>query len=449
VINESMTRSEYLEEVEPLLQDHQARMEASRCLFCHDAPCTTACPAGIDVAGFIRRLKEGNAAGAAQLILEANVLGGTCGRVCPVEILCQEACSHTELDEPIRIGRLQAHAWDRGYDRLEVRLQEKKAAGKVAVIGAGPAGLAAAAGLARLGHRVEVFERGDGAGGVLRTGIPAYRLPGEVFQSELRLIERLGVKFNLNRELGRDLSLDDLRSEGFEAVFVAIGMGESARIGLPGEELEGVYWATDLLAGIRNDPRVRETLAESLGPQAVIIGGGNVAIDAACSLLRLGVEKVSLVCLEGPGEMPAFPSEIRFALQEGVELYTRSRPVRIVGGGDGRVAALEGIGIEWKKPDCFLPDNAVPVPGTEFRLRADSIIEAVGQRCPSDILKTLKLERTPQGLIRVDPETGQTSDEMIFAAGDMVTGGATVVQAVTGGKKAADEIHRYLRRHPD
>jgi glutamate synthase (NADPH/NADH) small chain len=445
VTDRPVKNSRYLQEVEPIYRSHQARLEASRCLFCHDAPCARACPAEIDVAGFIRRLKEGNVAGAAQLIYQANVLGGSCGRVCPVEMLCQEACSHTELSDPIKIGRLQAYAWQRGYDQLDVRTPSGEGLGKVAVVGAGPAGLAAAAELARLGYQVTVFESGDRAGGVLSSGIPGYRLPEEVLKGELDLIRRLGVKFAWGREVGQNLSLDDLRSQGFEAVFLGLGLGRSARVGLPGEDLEGVFWAADLLARIKNDPAGRRALAAQLGRRVVVIGGGNVAIDVACSLLRLGVEKVSLVCLEGPREMPAFPSEVRFALDEGVELHTRCRPLRILGDDVGHVIGLEGIGIRWKRPDCFIPENAVSIPGTEFGLQADSIVEAIGQRPDQAVLEALQLERTPEGLICIDEMTGQTSQAMVFAAGDAVNGGATVVQAVAGGKRAARGIHRYFQ----
>jgi len=445
VTKQTDQHSRYLEEVEPAYRPHQARLEASRCLFCHDAPCARACPAGIDVSGFIRRLKSGNIAGAAQLIYEANILGGSCGRVCPVEILCQEACSHTELSEPIKIGRLQAYAWQHGYDLLDVHLPGGTSLGKVAVVGAGPSGLAAAAELARLGYEVKIFESGDRAGGVLNSGIPAYRLPDAVLSGEIGLIRRLGVEFVWEREAGRNLSPAELRSAGFEAVFLGPGLGRSARVGLPGEDLEGVFWAADLLDRIKNRPHERGELIGQLGRRVVIIGGGNVAIDVACSLLRLGMEKVSLVCLEGPGEMPAFPSEVRFALDEGVELHTRCRPLQIVGDEAHRVIGLEGIGIEWKKPNCYLPENAISLAGTEFRLQADSVVEAIGRRPERAVLEALQLEASTGGLIDVDQETGQTSQPWVFAAGDAVNGGATVVEAVAGGKKAAGSIHHYLQ----
>ncbi len=444
-----MREKQGFEELEHTYLPHQALLEASRCLFCHDAPCSKACPAGIDVAGFIRRLKEENEVGAAQLIFEANVLGGTCARVCPVEILCQEACSHTELAEPIKIGRLQRYAWERGFSGLDVPRARKRSGGqRVAVVGAGPAGLAAAVELARLGYRAHILEASPRPGGILATGIPNYRLPVGVLEVEMDLIRRMGVEISYGQKVGAGVSLKDLLGRGFRAVFLGIGLGRSARVGMPGEELEGVFWATALLLAIKEKPDGHQELVRRLGERVAVIGAGNVAVDVACSALRLGVPKVELVCLEGPGEMPAFPSEIHFALDQGVELHTRSKPLRILGDNRGRVEGLEGVGIRWKKPKLFVPDNAVPVPGTEFRLRVDSVVEAIGQRPDGDVLEALGLRISDCGLVEVDGETGQTSNRVVFAGGDLVTGGATVVQAVAQGKKAAWGIHRYLQAHP-
>jgi dihydropyrimidine dehydrogenase (NAD+) subunit PreT len=442
-----VTNAEAFQETEQTYWPHQAVLEATRCLFCHDAPCTQACPAGIDVAGFIRRLKGGNEAGAAQLIFGANVMGDTCARVCPVEILCQEACSHTELSEPIQIARLQRYAWEKGYPHLAVEPPPARTPGmKVAVVGAGPAGLAAAAELARTGYQVRVFEATDRAGGVPVSGIPAYRLPLNVLDREVDLIRRMGVVISLGRRAGQELDLDDLLTQGYRAIFLGTGLGRSARVGIPGEELAAVFWATELLSAIKGDPQSRKELAARLGHRVAVIGGGNVAIDVACSILRLGAQKVELVCLEGPREMPAFDSEIHFAVQEGVEFHNRSRPLRILGDDQGRVLGLEGVGIRWKKPGLFVPDNAVDVAGTKFQLRVDSVVEAIGQRADEAVAKAFQLDTSPAGLVMVDSETGQTSNPLVFAGGDMTNGGATVVQAVAEGKRGARGIHQYLSR---
>lgn len=435
------------QEIDQTYLPHQALLEASRCLFCHDAPCSSACPAGIDVAGFIRRLKSGNQAGAAQLIFQANVFGDTCARVCPVENLCQEACSHTELSEPIQIGRLQRYAWEKGHQHLDVApaLTNTREV-KVAVVGAGPAGLAAAAELARLGYEVEVFEATSKAGGVLTTGIPAYRLPPSVVEGEVDLIRRLGVKISYDQGVDGQVNPDALRAKGFQAIFLGTGLGQSLRAQIPGEDLEGVFWAKELLRAIKENPVIHKDLCAKLGRRVAVIGGGNVAIDTACSLLRLGADKVEMVCLEGPQEMPAFPSEVRFAWDDGVELHTRSKPLCILGK-EGRVIGLEGVGIRWKKPGLFVPDNAVVVEGTGFQLRVDSVVEAIGQRPDEVVAKIFRLETSPAGLVIVDSETGQTSNTAVFAGGDAVNGGATVVQAVAEGKRAARGMHRYLQEN--
>jgi NADPH-dependent glutamate synthase beta subunit-like oxidoreductase len=415
---------------------HEAVVEASRCLMCDDPPCNKGCPAGVDARRFIRKIRFGNFRGAARLIREANLLVGVCGRVCPQEILCMEHCTRANLDTPIDIAGLQRFAGDVEIGTVApVPDAPPRRKGKVAVIGAGPAGLAAAASLLRAGHEVEIFERGDVLGGVLSRGIPPFRLDPGFVESELEYVRRLGAVVHLEEHTKAPALLT---AQGFDAVFVAVGLWKAHRLNIEGASLEGVLIAGDLLLAVARGER------PAVGGRVVVIGGGNVAMDAATTALALGAARVDVCCLESYDEMPAFRSEIAEAQALGVELHTRTKPVRILGEG-GRVSGYEGVGIRWKTPGLLVPSNAEEVAGTEFRLRADTVIVAIGQ----GILERFEgLATDERGLIRVDPETMMTSYPGIFAGGDIVSGGATVVRAVAEGKKAAESIARYLGEQP-
>jgi dihydropyrimidine dehydrogenase (NAD+) subunit PreA len=413
---------------------HEAVIEASRCLMCDAPPCNTGCPAGVDVRRFVRKVRFRNFRGAARLIREANLLVGICGRVCPQEMLCMERCTRADLDTPIDIAGLQRFVGDVELGTLAPLPDVvQRAAGRVAVIGGGPAGLAAAVELRKAGLEVDVLERDDSAGGVLSQTIPPFRLDRAFVESELDYVRRLGVRVCTGVE---DADPGALVSAGYGAVLIATGLWRPYTIGLPGEDLGGVYIAADFLRDV-SDGR-----PPSVGRRVVVIGGGNVAMDAAVTALRLGAERVDVCCLEGRDEMPAFGSEIEHAQEEGIEFHTRTRPVRIVGE-EGRVTGYEGIGIRWKEPGLFVPSNAEDVPGTEFRLVADAVIEAIGQGVRD---RFDGVDADGKGLIVVDEESMATSAPGVFAAGDIVNGGATAVQAVAEGKRAAAGIVAYLER---
>jgi NADPH-dependent glutamate synthase beta subunit-like oxidoreductase len=413
---------------------HEAVIEASRCLMCDTPPCNAGCPAGVDVRRFVRKIRFGNFRGAARLIREANLLVGICGRLCPQEILCMEHCVRGDLDTPIDIAGLQRFAGDVELGAMAPLPEEvARADERVAIIGGGPAGLAAAVSLRAAGFDVDILERDRALGGVLSIGIPPFRLDPTFVESELEYVRRLGVGVRYGVERADPTAL---LSEGYAAVLIATGLWRPYTIGLPGEDLEGVHIAADLLRAVSNGER------PELGERVVVIGGGNVAMDAATTALRLGAERVDVCCLEARGEMPAFDSEIERAQEEGIELHTRVRPVGIVGA-DGKVVGFQGIGIRWKEPGLFVPSNAEDIPGTEFRLVADSVIEAIGQ----GVLDRFEgVETDDRGLIVIDPETMATSAAGVFAAGDIVSGGATAVRAVAEGKRAAAGIAAYLAR---
>lgn len=451
-------RKKSFREIRRCYEPHQAYLEASRCLMCEDALCTKGCPAGVDIKKFIRKIRFHNLRGAIREIRGANVLAGICGRVCPQELLCQKECSNTEIDIPINIAALQRYVADVELRRPVGPSRQSEEKGirifaplrsarqfaqrmKVAVIGSGPAGLAVAANLAQRGYEITIFEADANLGGLLTYGIPPHRLPPSATQKEIRYIKRMGVKIKCKTKI---TNIDELFKKGFKAVFIGVGLLGARKIGLPGENLKGVYTALEFLRDvIENKGKPKRT---KIGKRVVVIGGGDVAMDAASCALRLGAERIDVACLEGYDEMPSSPEERRLSWEEGVEIHTRVMPLRILGS-EGRVTGYKGIGIRWKKPGLFVPSNAIPILGTEFNLKVDTVIEAIGQMPDTENVKGYRgIETVGIGYIVAKKKTFKTSRPGVFAAGDIVNRGATVVQAVADGNAAAEAIDAYLKR---
>jgi len=432
------------DEVERGLHPVQVTLEVNRCLLCEDAPCSQACPAGIDVRGFIRKMRFQDYRGAVRLVREANIFAGVCGRVCPADTLCEGACRNEALTDPIRIAALHRFLadWEMSVGRRPLALPPATLQ-PVAVVGAGPAGLAAAAMLRQFGHPVMVLEAQDRAGGALVSSIPPFKLPRAVVAYEIDLVRDMGVEIRCGVPLNGGVNLADLLSQGYGAVLLAVGVQQALTLGLPGEELEGVYTALDVLRAAGGLSTGRPV---TIGREVVVIGGGSASLNAACCALRMGAEVVNVTAIGTPAEMDAFEKDKQQALEEGIFFTSRMRPLRILGE-NGRVVGLEGIRTTWKVPGRFTPDNMKDIPGTRLIMPADTVIIAVGQRVEENFLKCVGgLKTTPNGCLVVDPETGATSQEGIFAAGDILGGRRTVVQSVAEGKRAAQSIHQYLAR---
>ncbi|MDI7247471.1 MAG: NAD(P)-dependent oxidoreductase [Bacillota bacterium] len=434
-------RKKGFDEVERGLAIHQALAEASRCLFCHDAPCVAGCPAGVDVPGFIRRLKTRNFIGAARLIRDANILAGVCARVCPAEELCEKKCSSTNLSEPIAIAALQRFAADEEL-RRGIRLPGPgvPTGRKVAVIGSGPAGLACAHELATLGHSVTVYEADEKPGGLLVRGIPRYRLPLAVAEAEVRaVLESSGVEIRSGVCVGRDISADEIRRSS-DAVFLSPGLGYQSSLGVPGERLPGVLQAGEVLRKVAAGNDVRFT------GRVAVIGGGNVAMDAACSALRCGASEVVVLYRRSLDEMPAWKREYEFAAAEGVKFEFLTAPTRFVEDGGG-LAGVECVRTRLGEPDSSGRRRPEMIPGSEHMIEVRTAIVATGQAPWPGLVGLFRgLAAGKAGVIEVDQGSQMTSVEGVFAGGDVTSGGATVVQAVAEGKRAAKAIDAYLKR---
>jgi glutamate synthase (NADPH/NADH) small chain len=423
----------------------EATIEANRCLYCFDAPCVHACPTSIDIPLFIRKIGTGNVLGSATTILEANLLGASCARVCPVEELCEGACVMGEHHKPIEIGRLQRYATDHLYARGVVPFEPLPATGRrVAVIGSGPAGLSCAGELAKLGHDVTVLEKEALPGGLSTYGIVVLREPIRVALEEVELIRKLGVTVINDTEVGVDVQAADLLAD-YDAVFLALGMGGVPDMQVPGEELAGVDEALPFIAATKlAEKDGLENLRNiPVGRHVAVIGAGNTAIDAATIAKRLGAERVTIIYRRTDQEMTAYDFEYAFARNEGVEFRFLTQPVEITGV-DGRVTGLKCVRMQLTPAGQDGRRGVMPVPDSEFILECDQVIKAIGQTKLESLFRQFGVE-LERGYARVDEEL-RTSNPKVFAGGDCVRirGEAMTVTAVEDGKVAARSIHGFL-----
>jgi len=429
--------------------EEQAQAEASRCITCPTLQCVKGCPVELDVSAFIKLIKEKKYDEAIRKVKEKNSLPAICGRVCPQEEQCQKFCVMGKKGEPVSIGRLERFVADLELQKgVTVPTIADPTGKKVAIIGAGPAGLTAAADLAKLGHKVVIFEALHMAGGVLVYGIPEFRLPKKIVQAEVDYIEKLGVELRTDALIGRLFTIDELLKKGFDAVFIGTGAGLPQFLGIPGENLGGIYSANEFLIRVNLMKSYRFPEFDTpirVGKHVVVIGGGNVAMDSARSALRLGAEQVCIVYRRSREEMPARLEEILNAEDEGIICKFLAAPIRFLGDEQGHVKGMEYICMELGEPDESGRRRPVPIKGSETVMDVDTVIVAIG-RTPNPIIQstTKGLETTKWGTLVADEETGKTCLEGVYAGGDIVTGEATVISAMGAGKKAARSIHEYV-----
>ena len=433
--------------------------EALRCLNCKNMPCVTGCPVNIHIPEFIAKVKEGDFEGAYQIITKSSSLPAVCGRVCPQETQCESKCVRGIKGEPVGIGRLERFVadWHNSHS-TEIPTVLPSNGHKVAVVGAGPSGLTCAGDLAKKGYQVTVFEALHAAGGVLVYGIPEFRLPKAIVQKEVDNLIAMGVDMKTNIVIGKTLTVDELFQEGYEAIFIGSGAGLPNFMGIPGESYKGVYSANEfltrsnLMKAYRNDP----VTPIMKGGRVAVVGGGNVAMDAARTALRLGAEKVYIVYRRSMEELPARREEVEHAMEEGIEFKLLNNPVEILGYDNpenrhdpknGFVTGMTCIQMELGEPDERGRRSPVPISGSEFTLDVDTVIISIGTS-PNPLIKmtTEGLEVNRRGGIIVEETTGATTREGVYAGGDAVTGAATVISAMGAGKLAAKAIDAYITK---
>lgn len=456
-VQDPLIRARNFEEVALGYAEDTALDEAARCLNCKNMPCVSGCPVNIRIPAFIEKVREGDFEGAYKIITESSSLPAVCGRVCPQETQCESKCVRGIKGEPVGIGRLERFVADWHNEHASAAPERPAPNGhRVAVVGSGPSGLSCAGDLAKRGYAVTVFEALHVAGGVLMYGIPEFRLPKKIVRREIETLRGLGVDFETNVIIGKTLTVDQLFDMGFEAVFIGSGAGLPRFMGIPGEALKGVYSANEYLTRSNLMGAYREGSATPIlrAKRVAVVGGGNVAMDAARTALRLGAEKVYIVYRRSMDELPARREEVEHAMEEGIDFRLLTNPVRILGyqnendrrdPKNGFVTGIECVRMELGEPDASGRRSPVEIPDSAFTLDVDAVVMSIGTS-PNPLIKstTAGLDVNRRGGIVVEEATGLTSKPGVYAGGDAVTGAATVILAMGAGKTAAAAIHASL-----
>lgn len=449
---DAQLRSGNFKEVNEGLTEEQALVEASRCLDCPKPTCITGCPVGINIPKFIKKIESGEFLDAARVLKETNALPAVCGRVCPQEVQCEQVCFYAQkLDkDPVAIGNLERFAadYERNSGKISVPEITKKNGIKVASIGSGPAGLAFAGDMAKLGYDVTVFEALHEIGGVLKYGIPEFRLPNTIVDVEIDNLERMGVKFVKNFIVGKTASIEDLKKEGYIAFMVGSGAGLPNFMHIPGENYIGIYSSNEYLTRINlmnaADPQYDTPVIS--GKNVAVIGGGNTAMDSVRTAKRLGAERAMIIYRRSMEEMPARVEEIKHAKEEGIEFLNLHNPVEYMADEQGRVKSMKVQKMELGEPDASGRRRPIAVEGSEYTIEVDTVVVSVGVSPNPLIPQSMKdLDVSSWGTINVDKEKMQTSIPEVFAGGDIVRGGATVILAMGDGRRAAASMDRYIK----